>query len=131
MAKTNELRVESVSRTTVSTMGDEGAIIFNLENGGEISLHLPFEVVADAQVALAHVQRALVFKRQALGAGESPNLLFVQSIRARDLPDRQLHLQVNTEDGIPFHFHVSSNMARSLASALSDWLQQHPGPAAA
>ncbi len=131
MAKTNELRVESVSRTTVSTMGDEAALVFNLEDGGEISVRLPFDVVADAQIALAHVQRALVFKRQALGAGESPNLLVVKSVRARDLPNQQLHLQVNTEDGIPFHFHVSTNMARSLSSALSEWLQQNPGPAIA
>jgi len=128
MANTTELRVESVSRTTVSTMGDAGAIVFNLEDGGEISVRLPFEVVADAQVALAHVQRSLVFKRQALGAGESPNLLIVKSIRARDLPNRQLHLQVNTEDGIPFHFHVATNMARSLATAVAQWLEQSREP---
>ena len=128
MATTKELRVESVSRTTVSTMGDEGAVVFNLEGGGEASLRLPFQVVADAQVALAHVQRSLVFKRQALGAGESPNLLVVKSIRARDLPGRQLHLQVNTEDGIPFHFHVSAHMARSLASALAQWLEHNREP---
>jgi hypothetical protein len=67
----------------------------------------------------------LVLKRQALGAGETPNLLQVKSVKARDLPDRQLHLQLNTDNGITFHFHVSTNLAQMLSTALGEWLVQN------
>ena len=113
--------VESVSRTTVSTMGDSAAMIFNM-SPGTLELRLPYEVISDTQAALAHVQRVLAHKRQALGAPETANLLHVESVRARDLPDGQLHLQVNTETGIPFHFHVSQSMAQQLGEALKQWL---------
>ena len=119
----SKYEVESVSRTTVSTMGDAAGIVFNL-NGGTLTLTLPYEVVSDTQAALAHAQRVLSNKRQALGAPETANLLHVQSVRARDLPDKQLHLQVNTESGIPFHFHVSEKMAQQFGEALNNWLAQ-------
>ena len=119
----SKYEVESVSRTTVSTMGDAAGIVFNL-NGGTLTLTLPYEVVSDTQAALAHAQRVLSNKRQALGAPETANLLHVQSVRARDLPDRQLHLQVNTDSGIPFHFHVSEKMAQQFIEALKNWLAQ-------
>ncbi len=105
-------------------MGDVAAIVFNLDGAGEISIRIPFEAIADTQIALAHVQRSLILKRQALGAAEEPNLLFVKSVRALDLPDKQLHLQINTENGIPFHFHLSENLARSFATALNSWLER-------
>jgi len=120
----NEQRIESVSRTHVSTMGDSVAVVFNLEGAGELAVRIPYDVIADTQVALAHAQRSLVFKRQALGASENPSLFHVASVRARDLPDNALHLQVNTESGIPFHFHVSSEMAKAFADALAQWLQK-------
>ena len=124
------LQIESVSRTSVSTMGDAATLVLNAEGGGEVPLRLPFEVVSDAMAALVHAQRMLVLKRQALGAGETPNLIHVASVKARDLPDRQLHLQVVAESGISFHFHVSSKMAGLMASALTDWLAQNDlGPA--
>ena len=118
--------VESVSRTAVSTMGDAATIVFNVENGGEASLRLPFEVISDSMAALAHAQRALVLKRQALGAGETPNLLHVKSVKARDLPDDQLHLQLTTENGLAFHFHVSAHLARLLLNALGEWIARNP-----
>jgi hypothetical protein len=124
----NEERIESVSRTHVSTMGDSVALVFNLEGTGELAVRIPYEVIADTQVALAHAQRALVFKRQALGASENPSLFHVASVRARDLPDSALHLQVNTENGIPFHFHVSREMAQAFAGALAQWLAPIKGP---
>jgi hypothetical protein len=116
-----QYEVDSVSRTNVSTMGDFVVVVFNLA-GDTLSLKLPYEVLSDTQAALAHAQRVLANKRQALGAGERANLLHVQSVRARDLPDQQLHLQVNTEVGIPFHFHVSRKMAQDLSDALRQWL---------
>jgi len=76
----------------------------------------------DTQVALAHAQRVLVFKRQALGASENPSRFHVASVRARDFPDSGLHLHVNTENGTPFHFYVSREMAQSFAGALAQWL---------
>jgi hypothetical protein len=125
MAESSTFKVDSVSRTTVSTMGDAATLVFNAEDGGEVSIRLPFEVVADSMAALVHAQRMLVLKRQALGAGETPNLLHVKSVKARDLPDRQFHLQLNTDNGISFHFHVSTNLAQMLATALGEWLAQN------
>jgi hypothetical protein len=123
MMDDSKCEVESVSRTTVSTMGDSAGIVFNVKNG-TLTLTLPYEVISDTQAALAHAQRVLASKRQALGAAETANLLHVQSVRARDLPDRQLHLQVNTESGIPFHFHVSQKMALQFSEALKRWLAE-------
>ena len=120
----SEQRIESVSRTHVSTMGDSVAVVFNLEGAGELAVRIPYDVIAETQVALAHAQRSLVFKRQALGASENPSLFHVASVRARDLPDGQLHLQVNTENGIPFHFHVSRDMVKAFADALAQWLDR-------
>ena len=120
----NEQRIESVSRTHVSTMGDSVAVVFNLEGAGELAVRIPYDVIAETQVALAHAQRSLIFKRQALGASENPSLFHVASVRARDLPDGQLHLQVNTENGIPFHFHVSRDMAKAFADALARWIEE-------
>lgn len=116
------IQIESISRTAVSTMGEAATLVFNVENGGEVAIHLPFDVIPDAMAALAHAQRALVVKRQALGAGETPNLLHVRSVKARDLPDGQLHLQLGTENGLSFHFHVSAHLARLLSGALDTWL---------
>lgn len=120
------IQVESLSRTAVSTMGDAATLIFNLENGGEVSVRLPFEVISDSVAALAHAQRALTLKRQALGAGETPNLLHVKSVKARDLPDEQLHLQLNTGNGLAFHFHVSAHLARLLLNAMGEWVARNP-----
>ena len=125
MAENPAFRIDSVSRTSVSTMGDAATLVLNAEGDREVSIRLPFEVVADTMAALVHAQRMLVLKRQALGAGETPNLLHVKSVKARDLPDRQLHLQLNTENGISFHFHVSTNLAQLLSTALKDWLEQN------
>ena len=119
----NEQPIESVSRTHVSTMGDTASLVLNLAGGGELPLRIPYDIIADMQVALAHAQRSLIFKRQALGASENPSLFHVASVRARDLPDNALHLQVNTENGIPFHFHVSREMANAFAEALARWLK--------
>lgn len=52
-------------------------------------------------------------KRQALGAGETPNLL---------------HLQMNTGNGVSFHFHVSTHLARLLSEALEGWLAADTAP---
>ena len=125
MAENPAFQIDSVSRTSVSTMGDAATLVLNAEGDREVSIRLPFEVVADTMAALVHAQRMLVLKRQALGAGETPNLLHVKSVKARDLPDRQLHLQLNTENGISFHFHVSTNLAQLLSTALKDWLEQN------
>ena len=103
-------------------MGDAMSLVFNLEGMGELAVRIPYDVIADTQAALAQAQRTLVFKRQALGASDNPSLFHVASVRARDLPDRALHLQVNTENGIPFHFHVSREMAKAFADALAEWL---------
>src|SRR4051794_15843690 len=119
----NKFEVESVSRTMISTMGESAGIVFNLKSD-TLTLTLPFEVISDTQAALAHAQRVLAHKRHALGAPETANLLHVQSVRARDLPDRQLHLQINTESGIPFHFHVSQKMALQFSEALKHWLAE-------
>lgn len=127
MTESPALQIESVSRASVSTMGDAATLVFNLDGAGEVALRLPFEVLPDAMAALVHAERMLVVKRQALGAGEAPNLLHVKSVKARDLPDGQLHLQLNTENGIPFHFHVSGNLAQLLAESLNHWLAQRPG----
>ena len=105
-------------------MGDAATLVLNLDGSGELALRIPYDVIADLQVALAHAQRSLVFKRQALGASDNPSLFHVASVRARDLPDNALHLQVNTENGIPFHFHVSREMAQGFAEALAKWLSE-------
>lgn len=118
--------IESVARTAVSTMGDAATLVFNDERGGEVAIRLPFEALPDTMAALVHAQRLLVLKRQALGAGETPNLLHLKTVKARDLPDRQLHLQLGTDSGVSFHFHVSANLARLLSEALGDWLSQQP-----
>ena len=117
-------QIDSVSRTSVSTMGDAASLVFNRENGGEISIRLPFGVVADSIAALVHAQRMLVLKRQALGAGETPNMLHVSAVKAKDLPDGQLHLQLNTDNRISFHFHVSTTLAQLLSAALAEWLSK-------
>ena len=119
-----EHAVAAVSRTQVSTMGESAAVVFDDGAGGEVSFRIPFEVIPDLQAALGHAQRALVFRRNALGSGETPNLFHVQSVRALDLPDGQLHLQVSAENGISFHFHVSTAMAGRLAEALGAWLAE-------
>jgi hypothetical protein len=120
----SEQSVASVSRTNVSTMGESAAVVFNTAEGGETALRIPFEVIPEIQAALAHAQRSLVFRRQALGSGEVPSLFHVQSVRALDLPDGQMHLQLSTDSRIAFHFHVSRDMTRSLADALTAWLAQ-------
>ena len=122
MTNEKEPSVASVSRTNVSTMGDSAAIVFNTADGGEASFRVPFEIIPEVQAALAHAQRALVFRRNALGSGEVPALFHVETVRALDLPDGQLHLQLGTDSRISFHFHVSRDMVRSLADALTSWL---------
>lgn len=116
------IQVESISRTAVSTMGDAATFVFNTGDGGEAAIRLPFEVISDSVAALAHAQRALVLKRQALGAGETPNLLHLKSVKARDLPEDAMHLALQAENGLSFHFHVSAHMARLLSGALGEWI---------
>jgi len=127
MKDNGEHAVVSVNRSSVSTMGESAALVFNTADGAETALRVPFEVIPEIQAALAHAQRSLVFRRQALGSGEVPNLFHVQAIRALDLPDGQMHLQLHTDSRIAFHFHVSRDMARSLADALSAWLAERGG----
>ena len=116
-------KVESIARTVASTVGDRAAVEFNLEGAGEVSLGMSFEAIGETQMALAHLQQAMSTSRQALGAGESAGAFPAVAVKARDLPDGQLQLQINTDHGIPFRFRLSRQMAERLAEALNDWVK--------
>jgi hypothetical protein len=113
----------SIARYSIATTGESADLTFNADEG-EQTLNVPYEVIADIQASLVHIRAALTDRRRALGAGESAGLLSVSSLRARDLPGGDLHLQLSTTDKVPFHFQLERKFATALAGALDEWLKK-------
>ena len=124
-------RIHSISRYSISTAGESAEITFDAGDGTEQALALPFEIIGDLQMSLVHIRAALMDRRRALGAGDSPGLVAVTGLKAGELPGGDLHLHLKTADGVPFHFHLERKFATALVGALNEWLAMTGGADAA